>query len=67
MKVVPTILSITHEEDMQMRANGYSPQEVRRYRTARLLKEAFAQNGVLTQADLAELTGVRAGTIEKDI
>ena len=50
-----------------MRANGYSPQEVRRYRTARLLKEAFAQNGVLTQADLAELTGVRAGTIEKDI
>jgi predicted transcriptional regulator len=67
MRVVPTILSITHEEDKQMRTNGYSHQEVRRYRVARLLKEAFAQNGVLTQADVAELIGVSAGTIGKDI
>jgi DNA-binding XRE family transcriptional regulator len=67
MKVVPTILSITHEEDKQMRANGYSPKEVRRYRVVRLLNEAYAQNGVLTQADLAELIGVSAGTIGKDI
>jgi DNA-binding XRE family transcriptional regulator len=67
MKVVPAILSITHEEDKQMRANGYSPQEVRRYRIARLLKEAYAQKGVLTQADVAELIGVSAGTIGKDI
>jgi predicted transcriptional regulator len=67
MRVVPAILSITHEEDKQMRLNGYSHQEVRRYRVARLLKEAFAQNGVLTQADVAELIGVSAGTIGKDI
>jgi predicted transcriptional regulator len=67
MRVVPTILSITHEQDKQMRTNGYSHQEVRRYRVARLLKEAFAQNGVLTQADVAELIGVSAGTIGKDI
>jgi DNA-binding XRE family transcriptional regulator len=67
MRVVPTILSITHEEDKQMRINGYSHQEVRRYRVARLLKEAYAQNGVLTQADVAELIGVSAGTIGKDI
>jgi len=43
MRVVPTILSITHEEDKQMRINGYSHQEIRRYRVARLLKEAYAQ------------------------
>jgi DNA-binding XRE family transcriptional regulator len=67
MRVVPVILSITHEEDKLMRMNGYSHQEVRRYRVARLLKEAYAQKGVLTQADLAELIGVSAGTIGKDI
>ncbi len=67
MRVVPAILSITHEEDKQMRLNGYSHQEVRRYRVARLLKEAYAQKGVLTQADVAELIGVSAGTIGKDI
>jgi len=67
MRVVPTILSITHEEDKQMRVNGFSHQEVRRYRVARMLREAYAQNGVLTQADVAELIGVSAGTIGKDI
>jgi DNA-binding XRE family transcriptional regulator len=67
MRVVPAILSITHEEDKQMRINGYSHQEIRRYRVARLLKEAYAQKGVLTQADVAELIGVSAGTIGKDI
>jgi len=67
MRVVPTILSITHEEDKQMRINGYSHQEIRRYRVARVLKEAYAQKGVLTQADVAELLGVSAGTIGKDI
>jgi len=67
MRVVPAILSITHEEDRQMRINGYSHQEIRRYRVARLLKEAYAQKGVLTQADVAELIGVSAGTIGKDI
>jgi DNA-binding XRE family transcriptional regulator len=67
MRVVPTILSVTHEEDKQMRMNGYSHLEVRRYRVARLLKEAYAQKGVLTQADVAELIGVSAGTIGKDI
>jgi DNA-binding XRE family transcriptional regulator len=67
LRVVPAILSITHEEDKQMRINGYSHQEIRRYRVARLLKEAYAQKGVLTQADVAELIGVSAGTIGKDI
>jgi DNA-binding XRE family transcriptional regulator len=67
MRVVPVILSITHEEDKLMRLNGYSHQEVRRYRVARLLKEAYAQKGVMTQADIAELIGVSAGTIGKDI
>jgi len=67
MRVVPVILSVVHEEDRQIRINGYSPKEVRKYRVARMLREAYAQNGVLTQADVAGLLGVSAGTIGKDI
>jgi biotin operon repressor len=67
MRITPVILSVTHEEDRQMRTNGYSHKEVRRFKVARLLKEAYSQNGVLTQADVAEILGVSAGTIGKDI
>ncbi len=67
MRITPVILSVTHEEDKRMRVNGYSHKEVRKYRVARILQEAYAQNGVLTQADMAELLGVSAGTIGKDI
>lgn len=67
MRITPVILSVTHEEDKNMRVNGYSPKEVRRFKVARLLNEAYAQQGVLTQADVAELLGVSAGTIGKDI
>ena len=67
MKVTPVILSLAHEKDRNMRLNGYSHKEIRRFKVARLLNEAFEQNGVLTQADIAELLGVSAGTIGKDI
>ncbi len=67
MRITPVILSVTHEEDKQLRANGYSHKEVRRFKVARLLQEAYSQNGVLTQADVAEILGVSAGTIGKDI
>lgn len=67
MRITPVILSVTHEEDRQMRTNGYSHKEVRRFKVARLLKEAYSQNGVLTQADVAEILGVSAGTVGKDI
>jgi len=67
MRITPVILSVTHEEDRLLRVNGYSPKEVRKYKIARLLNEAYKQNGVLTQADVAEILGVSAGTIGKDI
>jgi DNA-binding XRE family transcriptional regulator len=67
MRITPVILSVTHEEDKQMKTNGYSHKEVRKFKVARLLREAYSQNGVLTQADVAELIGVSAGTIGKDI
>jgi hypothetical protein len=67
MRITPVILSVTHEEDKRMRVNGYSHKEVRKFKVARLLREAYVQNGVLTQADVAELLGVSAGTVGKDI
>ena len=67
MRVVPVILSVVHEDDRQMRINGYSPKEVLKYRVTRILREAYAQNGVLTQADVAEVLGVSAESIRRDI
>jgi CRP-like cAMP-binding protein len=66
-KIVPVILSVTHAEDRELRANGYSHKEIRKMRIARILKEAYEQNGVLTQADAAELLGVSIGVVGKDI
>lgn len=67
MRITPVVLSVTHDEDKVMRANGCSHKEVRRFKVARILKEAYSQNGVLSQSDVSELLGVSAGTIGKDI
>jgi biotin operon repressor len=40
---------------------------VRKFKVARILKEAYSQNGALSQSDVSELLGVSAGTIGKDI
>lgn len=66
-RIVPVVLSVTHIEDRELRANGYSHKEIRMFRIARILKEAYDQGGVLTQADLAELLGVSIGAVGKDI
>lgn len=67
MRIVPVVLSVTHDEDKTLRANGCSHKEVRRFKVARILNEAYSQNGVLSQSDVSELLGVSAGTIGKDI
>jgi biotin operon repressor len=67
MRITPVVLSVTHDEDKVLRANRCSHKEVRRFKVARILKEAYSQNGVLSQSDVSELLGVSAGTIGKDI
>jgi len=66
-RMVPVILSIASIEDLDLRLNGYSAKEIRRFKVARLLKEAYEQDGVLNQADISQLIGVSSGTISKDI
>lgn len=67
MRVLPVVLSVIHDDDKFMVAKGYSHNEVRRYKVARILKEAYSQNGVLSQYDVAEILGVSTSTISRDI
>lgn len=66
-RIVPVVLTIASQDDLKLRLDGYSAREIRRYRVARLLKEAYEQGGVLNQADVSQLIGVSTGTIGKDI
>lgn len=66
-RIVPVILSVIHDEDNKFRENGYSPKEIRKMRIVRLLKEAYAQGGVLSQGEVAIIIGTSAGTISKEI
>ena len=65
--MVPVVLSIASIEDLKLRLEGYSAKEIRRFKVARILREAYEQDGVLNQADISQLIGVSAGTISKDI
>src|SRR5660398_209331 len=66
-KIVPVILSVTHAEDRELRANGYSQKEIRRFRIAKILKEAYGQKGVMTPTDGREVLGGNIGVVGKDI
>jgi len=66
-RMVPVILSIACQDDLKLRLDGYSAKEVRKFKVARILREAYEQGGVLNQADVSLLIGVSTGTIGKDI
>lgn len=66
-RMVPVVLSIASQDDLKLRLDGYSAKEIRKYKVARILREAYEQGGVLNQADVSQLIGVSAGTIGKDI
>ncbi len=65
--MVLVVLSIASQDDLKLRLDGYSAKEIRKYKVARILREAYEQGGVLNQADVSQLIGVSAGTIGKDI
>jgi hypothetical protein len=63
--LVPVILDLVTDEDLQALAQGEPFPNLRRRRHARLLDQALAQGGVLAQTDLAALTltsGQQVGT-----
>jgi len=66
-RMVPVVLSIASQEDLKLRLDGFSAREIRKFKVARILREAYEQDGVLNQADVSLLIGVSAGTVGKDI
>lgn len=52
----PIVLDLVTDEELQALANGQAFDAVRQNRLARLLKQAFAQGGVLAQSDLAAIS-----------
>jgi len=53
--MVPVNLSIASKDDLKLRLDGYSAKEIRKYKVARILREAYEQGGVLNQADVSQL------------
>lgn len=64
---VPVILDLVSDDDLAALAAGETFPTVRRRRQARLLKQAYAQGGVLAQSDLAAITAVSDGQVSDDI
>jgi hypothetical protein len=65
--LVPVILDLVTDEDLQALAQGEAFSNLRRRRHARLLDQALAQGGVLAQTDLAALTLTTAQQVGDDI
>ena len=45
-RMVPVVLSIASQDDLKLRLDGYSAKEIRKYKVARILREAYEQCGV---------------------
>ncbi len=65
--LVPVILSLVTDGDLQALAQGEDYRVIRRRRHARLLKEAFALGGVLAQGDLAAITLTSQRQVSEDL
>lgn len=65
-KVEVTLTVDAGPEDVEVKA-GQGSAALRRGRVLRLLEEALAQGGVLTQEDLARALGVTGRTIRRDV
>ncbi len=64
---VPVVLDLVTDKDLQGLAEGEDFLTVRRSRHARLLKQAFAQAGVLAQGDLSAISLVSQCSVRRDI
>ena len=64
-RFTPVVLTAICKDDIEMMANGYSHREVRERKIVRLFHEADDQGALLTNADVAMVLGVSAGTISK--
>jgi predicted transcriptional regulator len=64
-KMKPVVLSFITEEDMRHIAHGFDSYSLRKKRLVRWVEEAFDQDALLTQLDLAALLGVCDAVVSK--
>lgn len=64
---VPVVLDLITDKELSALAAGRDFRLVRRYRHARLLKQAISQGGVLAQNDLAAISLLAPSTVQNDI
>jgi hypothetical protein len=57
-ELVPVVLDLSVPEDIEARLARRPPREVLRDKAVRLCQQAYAQHGLLSNCDLAELLGV---------
>jgi hypothetical protein len=67
MPLVPVLLDLVTQDDLQALAQGETFSRLRRRRHARLLDQALEQGGVLAQTDLAALTLTSERQVGDDI
>lgn len=62
-KLTPVILDLVQTDEAQKRANGQKLRELKREAAARLFQQAYQQDGVLTNTEVALLLKVSPGTV----
>jgi len=62
-KLTPIVLDLVASDEAAVRARGHKLRDLKRQATARLFQQAYRQNGVLTNADVALLLRVSPHTV----
>lgn len=66
-ELTPVILDLVRTEDILERANGKRLRDLKKEAVARLCRQAFEQDGCLTNAELAIMLKISAATVSKYI
>jgi DNA-binding CsgD family transcriptional regulator len=66
-RLTPVILDLLPQEEIKARSQGTRLRDIKREATARLFQQAYAQDGVLTNAEVALLLKISPSTVGKYI
>lgn len=64
-KLTPVVLDLVLADEAKQRANGQKLRDLKRHATARLFQQAYQQDGVLTNSEIALLLKISPSTVGK--
>lgn len=64
-KLTPVILDLIASDEAELRSRGYRLHDIKRHATARLFSQAYEQEGVLTNTEVALLLKLSPSTVRK--